>query len=180
MELTISWCKRGVDVADVLSMLKFIQVDCKVTSSQSVWHGQTEHTATILFYNLSDEEVVRRVWPPLRGLLDLRCAHIRSPHYIGCIHDFVRPSSCPWADNAQALPPIRPTHLDTTFSRRCHLETTSAVAESSRRRAARSAALSWWSWLVKWCWPATPQQQQNRTSVPLRLPLVPEKEQQLQ
>ena len=56
----------------------------------------TENSCAIKLTGLNHNEIEENVWIPLRDKYNLDCAHLHiHGYYIGCIKNFIRPSSCP-------------------------------------------------------------------------------------
>ena len=69
-----------------------IDDDCRV------WN--VEKGVVIELYNASKHDVCHRLWPQLRDIFHLECAHVREVGggFSGCIYNWMRPSACPMVE----------------------------------------------------------------------------------
>ena len=64
-----------------------------ICNDQKCW---VENTCHIKLTGLHHELIEDRVWNPIKNEYNLDCAYLDiNGYYIGCIRNFIRPSSCP-------------------------------------------------------------------------------------
>jgi hypothetical protein len=79
-------CKSGVMA--VVTPKKSV-----ICNDQKCW---VENTCHIKLTGLHHELIEDRVWNPIKNEYNLDCAYLDiNGYYIGCIRNFIRPSSCP-------------------------------------------------------------------------------------
>lgn len=97
---------QGISFERVLSAEAVVQQLCEmnmqgtVTASVSsvdddLYQCYAEAGVILDLYKSSKQEVTERLWPQLRDIFSLECAHITAPDFRGCVYDWMRESQCP-------------------------------------------------------------------------------------
>ena len=98
--------RPGLDCAAVAEALRAGGIQCSVDSNDSTQCRQgrcwLERGCTIV-QAVHDVDTVGRTWTVLRDTFGLSCGHLHiSTHFSGCVLNFLRPSLCSPAADAQA------------------------------------------------------------------------------
>lgn len=94
--LEIRFSSALADAAPAIGLLQTLGCSGDVITGTTVWKGNLEQHVLLRLYGVTRKDV-EEMWNGLREVYPVQCAHVQELDggRAGCIHDYLRPSSCP-------------------------------------------------------------------------------------
>ena len=90
----ITDCSKVIEILRKSGVMGIVSPQKSVICNEQ--HCWVENSCHIKLTGLNHDQIEKKVWNPLQTEYKLDCAYLHiHGYYIGCIRNFIRPSSCP-------------------------------------------------------------------------------------